>query len=355
MKITKLASLFIVVIALIVILVGGKYLLIPFMVAFMVYVFIREIRYLLNKIKLFRIYVPKWLQSAISFLIICSFFSVVVRLITSNIQTLSGSLQLYETNIGVIISSINSTFEIDLMMLLKGFSEGYDFSKILLMVINSIRDLFGRTILVLIYVLFILLEESVFDAKIKFIYPDENRYQRVSGILSKIQHSIRNYITLKTLTSFTTGFLSYFAFLLIGIEAPLFWAFLIFVLNFIPTIGSLIATGFPAIFALLQFGEFWPLFMVVIIVGAIQIIVGSIIEPRIMGDSFNISPLVVIIALSFWATIWGIIGMILSVPITVIMIIIFSEFPATRPVAIMLSEKGKIGDPQAQKSNIIQW
>ncbi len=353
MRLSKLAYLFIIIIALIVLLVGGKYLLIPFMVAFMLYVFIKEIRFLLDKSKLFRDYVPKWLKSTISFLIICLTFTVVVRLISSNIQILSGSLKVYEANISVIISSINSTFDIDLMLLLKGYSQDFDFSKILLQVFNSIRDLFGKTILVLIYLLFILLEESFFDVKIASIYTDQHQHNQVTGIIRKIQSSIRNYITLKTLTSFTTGFLSYFAFILIGIDAPLFWAFLIFVLNYIPTIGSLIATGFPAIFALLQFGEFLPLFMVLIFVGAIQIIVGSILEPRIMGDSFNISPLVVIIALSIWGTLWGIIGLILSVPITVIMIIIFSEFPSTRPVAIMLSGNGKIGEPLTSKPSII--
>ncbi len=353
MNLSRLANFFIIFIATIVLLVGGKYLLIPFAVAFIVYVFIREIRYLLNKIKLFRDFFPNWIKSTLSFSIIVLIFSVIIRLISTNIQILSGALPAYMDNIEVIIQTINLTFEIDLKVLLKGYTEGFDFSKILIQIFNSIRDLFGRTLLVLIYVLFLLLEESVFDKKLKYIYTDQGQHGRVTAIIKKIQYSIRNYITLKTLTSFTTGFLSYFALLFVGIEAPLFWAFLIFVLNYIPTIGSLIATAFPAVFAVLQFGEFYPLFLVVIIVGAIQIIVGSILEPRIMGDSFNISPLVVIIALSFWGTLWGIIGLVLSVPITVISIIIFSEFPATRPVAIMLSENGKIGEPQSSKSNII--
>ena len=355
MDIKKVAALFIVIIASIVLIVGGKHLLIPFMVAFMVFVFIREIRYLIDKIPFFQKQVPKWIKSTISFLIICSFFTAVVRLITSNIQILSGSLSIYEANIGIIIQSINETFDIDLLLLAKGFTQGYDYSGILIQVINSVRDLFGKTVLVLIYVLFLLLEESIFDAKIKAIYPDEQRHSRVTGILDKIKSSIRNYITLKTLTSFATGFLSYFVLLMIGVDAALFWAFLIFVLNYIPTIGSLIATAFPAIFALLQFGEFWPLLLVVIFVGAVQIIVGSIIEPRLMGDSFNISPLVVIISLSFWGTLWGIIGFILSMPITVILIIIFAEFPSTRPVAIMLSENGKVGEPMQAKTKIIRW
>ncbi len=139
-----------------------------------------------------------------------------------------------------------------------------------------------------------------------------------------------------------TGAFSYVALLIIGVDAPLFWAFLIFILNFIPTIGSLIATAFPAIFATLQYGDLGPAIWVLIVVGAIQIIVGNFIEPRLVGSSLNISPLVVFLTLALWGLIWGITGMLLSVPITVILIIILSEFPASRPLAILLSQKGNI-------------
>ena len=142
--------------------------------------------------------------------------------------------------------------------------------------------------------------------------------------------------------SFITGLGSYIALLFIGIDAPVFWAFLIFLLNYIPTIGSLIGTLFPAFFCLLQFGDLSSFLMVLGVVGTLQVIVGNLLEPKLMGNTLNISSFVAIFALSFWGTLWGITGMLLSVPITVIMVIIFSHFSSTRPVAIMLSEKGNI-------------
>ena len=174
------------------------------------------------------------------------------------------------------------------------------------------------------------------------MYPDTKKFNQVNELINKIDHSIGSYIALKTVVSLLTGFLSYFVLLFIGIDAPLFWAFLIFVLNFIPTIGSLIATLFPAVFALLQFGEFTPGILVLAIVGAIQLIVGNLIEPRVMGNTLNISPLVVFLTLSLWGVMWGVTGMLLSVPITVILIIIMSEFPSTQPIAILLSQKGNL-------------
>jgi predicted PurR-regulated permease PerM len=95
-------------------------------------------------------------------------------------------------------------------------------------------------------------------------------------------------------------------------------------------------------FAVLQFGEFTPGMLVLSIVGAIQMIVGNIIEPRLMGNTLNISPLVVFLTLAIWGVIWGISGMLLSVPITVILIIIMSEFPGTQPFAILLSQSGNL-------------
>jgi predicted PurR-regulated permease PerM len=158
--------------------------------------------------------------------------------------------------------------------------------------------------------------------------------------LKKIDHSIGNYLALKILT----GVLSFVTLSIIGVDAPFFWAFLIFALNYIPTIGSLIATVFPALFAVLQFGEFTPGILVLIIVGAIQFVVGNLVEPKIMGNSLNISTLVVFLTLAIWGVIWGISGMLLSVPMTVIMIIIMSEIPGTRPLAILLSQKGTLHD-----------
>ncbi len=164
----------------------------------------------------------------------------------------------------------------------------------------------------------------------------------ISGIIGRIERSVAKYLGLKALMSLITGALSYVVLLIIGIDSPVFWAFLIFMLNFIPTIGSLVATVFPAIFCLLQFGEFMLGLMVLLFVGAVQVLVGNVLEPKLMGNSMNLSALVTIIALSFWGSVWGVTGMILSIPITVIMVIVFSQFPTTRPIAILLSERGKI-------------
>ena len=178
--------------------------------------------------------------------------------------------------------------------------------------------------------------------KLKKVLDEEEQYNQLDNILKEIEVSISKYNGLKSLVSLLTGFLSFVVLYFVGVDSPMFWAFLIFLFNYIPTVGSLIATVFPAIFSLVQFAEFAPFVLILVLVGAIQTIVGNIIEPKLLGNSLNLSSLVTILSLSFWGALWGVMGMLLSVPIMVVLVIVLSKFPKTKPIAILLSEKGDV-------------
>jgi AI-2 transport protein TqsA len=304
---------------------------------------IRVIKKLLTKMKFLKLW-PHWVLTIISSLILLSFLFLIVQMISMNIKYLSIMLPVYESNVNKIAQSINQKFDVELSSLLSEYIKDLYLGGILSRLFSTLTSLFGDTFIVLIYLIFLLLEEPTFAKKLHAMYPEKERHKKMKKLVAKIDKSVSNYIALKTMASLLTGFLSYFALLFIGVDAPFFWAFLIFILNFIPTIGSLVATLFPAVFALLQFGEFSPAILVLAIVGAIQIVVGNFIEPRAMGKSMNISPLVVILTLMLWGMMWGIPGMLLSVPITVILIIIMSEFEDTKPIAILLSRNGNLGE-----------
>lgn len=341
MENTKKIYIFLILITTVVVLISAQSIIIPFILAILFWFLIRVIKKVLSKVKFIRSW-PKWLLTIFSSVLILSFLVFAVTMISKNIQQLSETIPVYEANVTKIANSINSQFNIDLGNVISDFVKDLEFGNILSKIISAITGLFGDAFTVLLYLVFLLLEEPFFPKKLKNMYPDKERYEHMNNLVNKIDFSIGNYIALKTVVSLLTGFLSYFALLFIGIDAPLFWAFLIFILNFIPTIGSLIATLFPTVFALLQFGEITPAVLVLAIVGSIQLIVGNFIEPRLMGNTLNISPLVVFLTLSLWGVMWGVTGMLLSVPITVILIIIMSEFPGTQPLAVLLSQKGII-------------
>lgn len=341
MDTSKKIYIFLIVITVIIVCIYAQSIIIPFILAILFWFLIRVIKKLLSKVKIIRS-LPMWLLTLSSTIVLFGFLVFAGTMISSNIAELSKTLPVYQANVGKMANAINEQFNIDLMTQLGDFTKDLNFANLLSSLLSALTGLLGNTFTVLLYLLFLLLEEPIFPKKLKAMYPEKERYNHMNDLVGKIDHSIGNYIALKTVTSLMTGILSFLALYFIGIDAPIFWAFLIFILNFIPTIGSLIATVFPTMFAILQFGEFTPGILVLSIVGAIQMIIGNIVEPRLMGNTLNISPLVVFLTLAIWGVIWGISGMLLSVPITVILIIIMSEFPETKPFAILLSQSGKL-------------
>jgi AI-2 transport protein TqsA len=207
-------------------------------------------------------------------------------------------------------------------------------------VLGSLSSILSNAFMIILYVIFILLEESSVKQRLKNMYSDKKQLDSALDLIGDINKSISSYISLKTLVSILTATLSYVGLRLLHVDFPVLWAIVIFVLNYIPTIGSLVATLFPALLAWLQFNDPYQALYVLIAIGAIQIVVGNFLEPKIMGNSLNISPLVVILSLSVFGSLWGITGMILCVPFTVILIIIFSHFDSTRGIAVLLSDTG---------------
>jgi len=342
MNLERTVSGLLLTMAIVVILIYGQNLLIPFVFALLVWFLVSKVRSLLDKSAFFKNRVPMWVKSLLTSVVIFTILGFVATVLTSSINSLAKSYQQYEDNVKIMTHDINRVLDIDVSTLLSDFMADFDFGGILESIFSSLSGLVGNAFMILVYMLFVFLEATSFSTKIRAVCDSDEQYERVTEMLGRIEASITHYIGLKTLVSVITGVLSYVVLLIIGVDSPVFWAFLIFLLNFIPTVGSLVGTLFPAFFSLLQFGSFQPFFLVLIFVGAIQVLVGNVLEPKLMGNSLNISALVTLLALSFWGAIWGITGMFLSVPITVIMVIVFAQFPSTRPIAIMLSEKGKV-------------
>lgn len=343
MKFQNTAYFLITSIGIVTILIYGQSLIIPFVLGLLFWFIMRGTKATLDKIPFVRKKFPSWLKGIIASLTIILVIGFIFNIISANIKTLSLSYKTYEANVDTVIHQINETLNLNIRETVQEQAQAIDFGNILGQLLNSLTDLIGNTFMILLYAIFILLEETQFGSKMTQMFATKEQQEEFFKLMAKIESSISNYFRLKTLVSLITGGLSYLALLIIGVDSPAFWAFLIFVLNFIPTIGSLVATIFPTAFSLLQFGELSPAIIVLIVVGTIQVLVGNILEPRLMGSSMNISPLVTILALSLWGAIWGVTGMILSVPITVVMIIVFSQFEGTRKAAILLSEKGLIG------------
>lgn len=348
MKISKIAFSLLVFIGVIVILYVGKNLILPLAIAIMIFYIIKEQKKWLSKISIKGRVMPNWLQSVVAFSFIFLCLLIFGNILYNNIALVTKVIPTYQENINKLISKFIEFDNLDLTMATKEWLNGDKISSLIQIAVESVSGVLSNSLLILLYLIFLMLESSKFSQKIKLIYSNDGNYENIRFIIDNINDSMSRYITLKTITSMSTGLLSYFVLLMLGIDFAFFWAFLIFVLNYIPTIGSLIATLFPAVIALLQFGTLLNPAIVLVSIGTIQFFVGNVFEPRLMGNTLNVSPLVVLLSLAFWGTIWGVTGMILSVPITIMIIISFSQFESTKWIAILLSENGHI----LQKKNI---
>jgi len=342
MNITRIASGIFIAMAVIALLMLGKDFLLPLILAILIWFLIKEIRKIISKIPVIGEKIPKWVLSVLATLMLFVISGLMIGMVVENIESLSKNINVYQSNFEIINLKFETEYNINFSELLSTYLGDYDFSTIFNSLLNSITELFSRTFIIGFYVLFLFIEENIFRTKLHYLYPEATKFNDVSSTLDRISTAISKYISLKTLVSLITGVSSFIALLIIGVDTPAFWAFLIFILSFIPVVGALVAVLFPATIALFQFGDLTHFFMVLGIIGFIQLIVGNVLEPKIMGNSLNVSSLVVILSLSFWGMIWGITGMVLSVPITVIMIIFFAQFPTTKSLAIILSEKGEV-------------
>ncbi len=286
--------------------------------------------------------VAKGITLAFSAILVLAVIVSIGSLIGQTINSMIVTAPDYKVNLEQQINRLlNATGYMEPVSLQSMTSE-VDINDHLRNLLNSFSSLAQRFLLILLYTFFLLIEQHTFARKIAALRWNKERKDKVRELVKRINTSVMTYIGVKFAASIATGFLSYIVIRYAGLDFALFWAFLIFLFNFIPTIGSIVATLFPSMIALVQFDYLSPFFIVLIGVGVIQLIIGAVLEPKLYGDSLNISPFVIVISLVLWGLLWGIVGMLLCVPITVILINVFAQFPRTRPAAVLLSRNGKV-------------
>lgn len=205
--------------------------------------------------------------------------------------------------------------------------------------LNAILSFFGNAFLILIFLLFMLIGAGETEQKVHRAFP-EHLAIRISKAWRNIGVQVRQYLLTKTLVSLLTGAVTFAIVWLLGIDFPLIWAFLTFLLNYIPNIGSAISVISPCLLSVLQFDTLGVPIVAFILLTSIQLTIGNIIEPKWMGFNLNLSPLVVLLSLIFWGWLWGVMGMILAVPLTATIKIIFENIETLQPFAVLISGNG---------------
>jgi AI-2 transport protein TqsA len=327
-------------------LVVGEQILLPLVLAILFSYLITALGRRIERIRIGGWTPPSWLGLSGAILAVLLVLALVVQIVASNISDVVDAAPQYQKQMEEMFTQASAMaaefLNYDRPITMAALLQEINLSAVLESFVDAFQSIAGNTFQVLAYVTFLLLERRMFDRKISLLFSGPGREQAVRATLETIGGKIEAYVLVKTGISLLNGVLSYIVLLMFGVDFAGFWALLVFVLNFIPYIGSPIAMLFPTLLALLQFGS---LLMAAFVLGSlwgIQAFVENFIEPRITGRTLNLSPLVMIVALSIWGAIWGIPGMILAVPLMVMIMITLSQFPRTRPIAIVMSERGDL-------------
>lgn len=300
---------------------------------------------------------------AIAILTVLLGFGLFVGLLAQGIAQFGEQAAEYERKINDLIADVYGLLQMDQAPTLTEIIFNETGQRFFATIANATGDLSGDLVVILIYVAFLFLAQSAWGPKLDRLFPVPEQRDQVRDIGEAARRGIETYLWTQTVISALITMLTYFTLLFLGVENALFLAALIFVLNYIPTIGSIVAAFVPTLFALVQpdMPGWVPaeganasyVFALFVFLGVSfwQFMIGNFVQPRIMGETLNLSALVVLLSLAIWGAIWGIPGMFLSAPLTVLLMVLFSQSSSTRWIAILLSSDGNPGGVVAKPAN----
>ncbi|MBX7201425.1 MAG: AI-2E family transporter [Rhodospirillaceae bacterium] len=327
-------------------LVIGKDVLIPLVLGIFIAYLLVALSHLIERVKVAGRPPPGWLSLTLAIVFFLLFLTAMVQVIAGNVADAVAASPQYQARLEAVLEQVNallaSVVNRKEPLTLTAIMQQLDLSAAAAKFAGALQTVVGNTFEILLYLVFVLLERRSFDLKLSAMFPDQAREKRLREILLEIGRRTEKYVLIKTVISLIIGAITYVTLAAVGVDFAAFLGLLAFLANYIPYLGSAVGIVAPTIVALLQTGE-WSLAAVVMgVLAATHALIGNVLEPRMMGRSLNLSPLLMVVALAVWGSIWGVAGMLLSVPLMVMAMITLAQFPKTRPIAVFMSENGEV-------------
>lgn len=287
-------------------------------------------------------FTPRWLALPLALILTVAVCAVVVVVIASNANAFTGHTGEYVGRLNALAGQLHALLRVGgPVWTVDDLAAQVNPSGLVRQIIDAVQGLASDAVFILIYLGFLFAAAAQFPQKLDVIFPDSDDRQHAREVFSSIRVSMEQYLLVQTVGSLITSALTYGTLVWIGLENALFWAFVIFFLNYIPTIGSIIAVILPTAFALVQFPDLTGVAFTAFGVAVWQFIIGNFVMPRLTGESLNLSTVVVLLALAIWTSLWGLAGAFLAAPLTVMIMIVLAQFAQTRWIAVLLSADGK--------------
>lgn len=328
-------------------LVQARFILISLAVAIIVFSLTSDVINFIARQRVGMVRIPNWIASLAALLLITAGLLMLTSILLAQVNTVLVTTLSYTERAPQAVASLFTWLGGDSEAAILNALRSVDVSSYLRTAAGQAGSLTQGTVLVILFVGFLFAERIWFGTKLNNFIGDEAQATRVSKIVTSIIHRVNYYLLVKTIISAITGAMVYALAKFFGLELATALGVITFVLNFIPNVGSIVATGLVALVAHVEFGEPSTTGIIFVVAALIQFINGNIIDPMMMGRALRLSSFGIIISLAFWGAVWGIPGMFLSVPIMVMLMVVCSHVPPLRPIAILLSREGLPESEQA--------
>jgi predicted PurR-regulated permease PerM len=320
----------------------GRDFLIPLVITGLLYILFSALVDQIRGIRVFGQALPGWMAPILSAAIVIGavlLFWIVLSASTENVQA---SLQKYEerlSNLGVQAEAFLGPKAIETI---ENTIATIDLGALVASVAGQFSGTFMMLVLVALYLFFLASEQAAWTEKLPRLAATAVGADRSAKALHRISSGVKQYMWVNAVTSAMSGLVAFAIFTWVGLDFAGILALIVFVVGFIPNIGAFIGITLPSLVALLQFDTLTPFFIVLIGYGLSDQIISNVLQPAMQGRSLNLSTFMIMVSLTFWATIWGGIGAFLAVPMMVVTMAVCAEFSAIRWIAVLLSKDGMI-------------
>ena len=321
-------------------LVQAKFILIALAIAIVLFSLTSDAINSISRLRIGQFRIANWLASIVAVFLIASGLLTLAGLVISQINTVLTTTLSYTDDAQRAIAQMFAWMGEDVEQSVLQTVRTIEISSYLRSAAGQAGTILSQVVLIILFVGFLFLERVWFGTKLENLMGDKSQARRVSAIIGSIIRRVNHYLLVKGLISSVTGVAIFLLLSVFDIQFAVAMGLLTFVLNFIPSIGSIIATLIVTLVAYIQVPEPQTAVLIFVLAGMIQFILGNVIDPMLMGRTLRLSAFGIIISLAFWGAVWGIPGMFLAVPFMVAVMIVCSHIPAARPVAILLSREG---------------
>lgn len=312
-------------------------ILIPFVIAFVLAVLVRAlVRFIRNRWAA----APAWAVVALAGLvvIVCAAGGLFI-LVQGMVQIVAEGPKLAD-RLDQIVMELGRSLHLREELHLKEIIGSVSVPQVAGSVLSGLQGFAAGLLLMIVYFGFMLAGSERISRKIDAVAGSSERAAAIKEVARRASTDIETYVWVQTITGLILTTSAVIVMLIVGLDNITFWAILFFLLTFIPNIGITVGSILPSLFALVQFPTYWPALTIFAVTQVTATIVGNLIYPRMQAETQNIDPVVTLLALAFWTVLWGIPGAFLAVPLTLMCMMVFAQFPDTKWVAALLSNDG---------------